>query len=122
MIRAVLALALALCVTVQLTPGHLQRVVDGDTVDLHQSIGVSPPRERVRLLGVDAPERGHEGFFEAMLFADIWLRRGVFELTACKRDSFGRLLAWVWRGADTLNRALLANGHAVPSTIPDRGQ
>jgi endonuclease YncB( thermonuclease family) len=42
------------CVVLLLTPGHIMRVIDGDTFVLY-SVGV-PAEERVRVLAVDAAE------------------------------------------------------------------
>jgi len=57
--------------------------------------------ERVRLLGINAPERGTPGALEATaalrrLIGDLVELRpdGVDKL---KRDRWGRLLAWVFR-------------------------
>lgn len=103
---------LLLCLTFLLMPEAVQRVIDGDTFVLYH-VGV-PPEERVRLLGVDTPERNQPGFAEATAFTSAWLAKGPASLTACKRDSFGRLLVTVQRGDESLGQALLAAGLAVP--------
>jgi micrococcal nuclease len=95
----------AACLWLVLTPGHVQRVIDGDTFVLY-SVGV-PAEERVRVLGVNTPELRDTLGPAARAFAVEWLARGSFAVDACRRDSFGRLLAVVSRGSDTLATALI---------------
>lgn len=88
------------CLVLLLTPGYVQRTVDGDTFILY-SIGV-PAEERVRVLGVDAVEIRDTLGPAAKAFTTEWLQRGPFTLETCKRDSFGRLLGVISRSGDTL--------------------
>jgi len=102
-----------------LTPAVVARVVDGDTVVL---VG----GDRVRLIGVDAPEIGEPGAAEAALFVrervegrTVWL-----EPDGNDRDRFGRLRRKIWLEMPTdvrdvdqirryqLNALLLESGHA----------
>jgi endonuclease YncB( thermonuclease family) len=93
--------------------GTVVRVVDGDTVDVRLTSG---KRERVRLIGIDATERG--ACFSAQasararaLAAD---RRVVLrgDSTQDTRDRYGRLLAYVWVSGRDLGYQLLAGGFA----------
>ena len=102
---------LLLCLTMSLLPGHVKRVIDGDTFILFH-VG-TPNEERVRLLGVNSPEKFQPHFFEAMAFTETWLNQGPSILTACKRDSFGRLLGTVARGPEDLGHQLVSAGLAV---------
>jgi micrococcal nuclease len=94
------------------------RVVDGDTVVL-RSAGKS------RLIGVDTPEvfGGQECFGgEASAFARRLLRPGLrvrVELDVEERDRYGRTLVYL-RLPDgrSFNELLVAEGFAVPLTIP----
>ncbi len=101
---------LLLCLAISTTPGHVSRVLDGDTFALYH-VG-TPPEEKVRVLGVNTPERGQPLYAEAGAFTKSWLAEGPFELTACKRDSFGRLLGTITRGDDNLGQSLLKAGLA----------
>ena len=101
------AFASVLCFTATLQSGHVQRVIDGDTFTLYH-VG-TPPEERVRVLAVDTPERGQPGYTEATVFTRQWLAKGPFDLVACKRDSFGRLLADISRDGVLLSDVLKAN-------------
>jgi len=102
-----------------LTQATVLRVIDGDTIVL---VG----GERVRLIGVDAPEVGQPGASEATQFvrqmtegATVWL-----ESDGNDRDAHGRLRRYVWLQqpsnprdaseirAHQLNALLLANGLA----------
>jgi endonuclease YncB( thermonuclease family) len=102
------------CLIVLLAPGSVARVIDGDTFILYH-VGV-PPEERVRVLGVNAVELRDTLGPAARTFAIEWLGRGPFALSTCRRDSFGRLLGIVTRGADTLAADLVRArlGTAVP--------
>ena len=100
------------CLSFILQPEHVKRVIDGDTFVLF-SIGV-PAEERVRLLGVDTPEKGQVGYGAAAAFTAAWLKAGPSELTTCKRDSFGRLLGTVERDGERLAEALIGAGLGSP--------
>lgn len=102
---------LLLCLTLVIAPQHVKRTVDGDTFILHH-VGI-PPEERIRVLEIDTPERGQPGFDQATAFTATWLARGNFTITACRRDSFGRLLAVVTRDGDRLADALYNAGLGV---------
>jgi endonuclease YncB( thermonuclease family) len=100
------------CLTILLAPGHVMRVIDADTFVLFH-IGV-PAEERVRVLGVDAAEIRDTLGPAAKAFTLAWIAAGPFTVETCKRDSFGRLLGVVTRGADTLASALIQAGLGVP--------
>lgn len=102
---------LLLCLTLLIPSQQVRRTVDGDTFTLW-NVGLGN-EERVRVLEIDTPERGQPGFDQATAFTATWLARGNFTITACKRDSFGRLLATVTRDGVSLADALYASGHGV---------
>lgn len=95
----------------------VHRVVDGDTIDLEVDVGFYLTTViRVRLLGVDTPERGQAGWADATAFTTRWLaaRGGRLRATTVKTDSFGRWLADIYAGTEHLGPALLDAGHARP--------
>lgn len=104
-------------------PAQLQRVIDGDTF-----VAVVDGREeRVRLIGIDAPEldaRTNEARSFALKAASrlTELLQGeafCLERDVSERDRFGRLLRYVWRDDGTLvNEAMVAAGLAVVATFP----
>ena len=103
---------IVLCITMLVQPPQVKRVVDGDTFILY-NVGVTD-EERIRLLGVDAAELRDSLGPAARTFTEQWLVRGPFIISGCKRDSFGRILAEVTRGTDTLASELIRLKLGVP--------
>jgi micrococcal nuclease len=108
----------------QTTPESLRsehvvtHVIDGDTVIIDTD-------ERVRLLGIDTPERGECYFEEATTFATEQLmgRTVMLERDETDRDTYERLLRYVFIttevGEETLfNTTLVAEGYAELLSIP----
>lgn len=113
------ALAL-ICLIVELQPEHVQRVIDGDTFVLYD-VDV-PPESRVRVLGVNTPERGDPRYKAAGEFTRAWLKRGPFIMKTCERDSLLRRLAWIERNGVRLDTELTMAGYHVPNKYPAPGQ
>ena len=94
--------------------GVVTEVVDGDTVRVRLASGKS---ERVRLIGIDAAERGAcfaapaaERARQLALSQPVVLRG---DRTQDTRDRYGRLLAYVWiPGGRDLGYQLVAGGFA----------
>jgi len=112
-------------------PAIVDRIIDGDTIVVIMSNGDS---ERVRFIGVDAPEMGRFGVEEGAEPGAIEARDFVAELippgsivwlesVGNDRDRFERLRRYIWmempydaeaqRETLTVNRLLLEHGHAV---------
>jgi endonuclease YncB( thermonuclease family) len=94
--------------------GTVTYVVDGDTLEVALSGG---GRERIRLIGIDTPERG--GCYAARATAHarrLALGRRVVlkgDPTQDTRDRYRRLLAYVWLpGGKDLGYQLLSGGFA----------
>lgn len=99
------------------------RVVDGDTIVVNYN-GVE---EKVRLIGVDTPESVHpdsskntEAGFAASEFTKVYLTGEDVELEfdVQQRDSYGRLLAYVYLDGEMFNEKLLRTGYANIATYP----
>ena len=109
----------------ELTLAVVTNIIDGDTID----VLIDGVAERVRLIGIDSPERDEVGFDEATDFTRyqiknvdnvVWL-----EESGDSRDRFGRLRRYVWlekpnirtdfkeRAERLLNAKLIDNGHAI---------
>jgi len=93
----------------------VERVVDGDTVDLLVDVGFHLTAvQRFRLLGVDTPERGQPGWAEASEALANWFKMswaGELRVISRKSDSFGRWLGDVRReDGSTASDFLIANG------------
>jgi micrococcal nuclease len=97
----------------------LERIIDGDTIDVLLDLGFKVfTLQRLRLLGIDTPERGQPGFHEATHELAELLnptgRQQPLIVHTIKRDSFGRWLATVWvEGSHTsINEQMRLLGHA----------
>ena len=111
-----LACALSGCAGTGSSGGESARVtdvIDGDTVEVER-LG------RVRLIGVDTPERGRCADDAATRFTrDRLLNRVVrYELGEEPKDRYDRTLAYLSRDEQMHNLALLTEGYASVLTIP----
>lgn len=92
---------------------HVARVIDGDTFVLDDG-------RRVRLLGIDTPEKGKWYFDEAtdrmrdlVEGKDVTLVKDLSET-----DKYGRLLRHAYIGDQWINQIMIAEGYARFITIP----
>lgn len=88
----------------------ITRVIDGDTIEIEMTT-----RLRVRIKGVDTPERNEPGFQRATDFTRSWLRRQQGSLTLSKvggKDAYGRLICDLNGKSGSLSSALLESGNA----------
>ncbi|MEX0835869.1 MAG: thermonuclease family protein [Nitriliruptor sp.] len=70
-------------------------VVDGDTVDVRAGDG---RQERIRIVGIDTPERGECGFGPSSSTMESLVLEREVEVTLAardERDRYGRLLAYI---------------------------
>ena len=105
-------------------PGTVVSIADGDTIVVELADGA---RERVRLIGLDAPETKHPskpvqcfGPEATARTTELALGKAVgLELDVQQRDQFGRMLAYVWPEGSMLmlNEQLAAEGYALPLTV-----
>ncbi len=102
----------------KLWSGYVKNVVDGDTVDVHFNIcGI----QRVRLVGINAPEIGEEGYEEAKEFVNktCWGEEVKLDVDDEKQyDTYYRLLAVVYVNGTNLNEKLVKDGYAEVMYIP----
>jgi len=94
--------------------GYCYHVVDGDTIDV-EGLG------RIRLVGVNTPERGQPGYQEAKDFVEEMCLGKTVHLDiddAKKYDKYGRILAIVYVDGMNLNAELLKRGYAEIMYIP----
>ena len=108
---------------------EINRVVDGDTIDVTIDLGFDLyKKERVRIAGVDTPEKRTRDLEEKALGIDAtnWMKEqledainGESELTIRTElkggmGKYGRLLGWLYVGdADiSLNEAMIITGYA----------
>ena len=79
-----------------LTSATVHHIIDGDTIDVIMPDGEI---ERIRFIGIDAPERGGAGFNEATNFVALHLPIGstvYLEAQGNDRDRWERLRRVVW--------------------------
>jgi|TARA_B100001094_G_C18107267_1_gene759115 micrococcal nuclease len=96
----------------------VEKVVDGDTVDLLVDCGFNIIRkERIRFYGVDAweprgeeRERGLEA--KAFVIEHCPVGSEVVVVTGKEKGKFGRYLGEIFINNKSLNNLLLENGHA----------
>jgi len=73
------------------TKTYATEILDGDTFVIKNGM-------TVRLLGIDAPNRGEEKYEEAKNYLDSLIinKQLVLEYDQYQDDKFGRILAYVW--------------------------
>ena len=109
----------------------IKKVLDGDTIDVIIDLGFDLAKtERVRIAGVDTPEKRTRDLEEKALGLDAtnWLKekltetiKGDEELTIRTElkggvGKYGRLLGWLYVGdsAVSLNQLMIQEGYAWP--------
>lgn len=98
----------AACLTIDVPPGAVVNQPDGDTfhVFAFQPGGVV----KIRVEGVNTPERNHPGWAEAKAFTKAWLAKGAFRLTTCGKPTIDRIVGSVERNGRTLAQDLIDAG------------
>lgn len=93
-------------------------VTDGDTIDVVRRGG---SHDTVRLIGVDAPERGECWAPESARVLEALTPVGEemgMTTDASDRDQFGRLLRYLWVGSMSVNEELVRRGAAISRKYP----
>ena len=110
---------------------EINRVVDGDTIDVTIDLGFDLyKKERVRVAGVDTPEKRTRNLEEKELGIDAtyWLQEKLEGAVAGDDDliirteldggvgKYGRLLGWLYIGDSdlSLNEQMITEGYAHP--------
>ncbi len=110
----------------------IDKVLDGDTIDVTIDLGFDLfKKERVRVAGVDTPEKRTRDLEEKELGIDAtnWLKKKLEDTIAGDGDEltirtelvggvgkYGRLLGWLYINEDTvsLNEQMIDEGYAWP--------
>ena len=107
----------------------INRVLDGDTIDVTIDLGFDLfKKERVRIAGVDTPEKRTRDLEEKALGLDAteWMKKHLEDTIAGDEEltirtelvggmgKYGRLLGWLYVGEDTvsLNEQMITEGYA----------
>ena len=88
-------------------PFIVTKIIDGDTVIINN--------ESVRLICIDTPERGEEGYKEASDYLEslILNKEVVLEEDITKRDKYNRLLYYIFtKDGRFVNEIMVRQGHA----------
>ena len=108
---------------------EINKVLDGDTIDVTIDLGFDLfKKERVRVAGVDTPEKRTRNLEEKALGIDAtnWLKKQLEETIAGDEEliirtelkggvgKYGRLLGWLYIGDDniSINEQMIAEGYA----------
>ena len=75
------------------------KVVDGDTIDAI----TKDSTYRIRLHGIDAPERGQEYYAESKEMLEILVLNKPIYIEIKEKDRYGRSVAVIYRASDKLN-------------------
>lgn len=97
--------------------GRVLSVHDGDTL----TVSIDGRKEKVRLIGIDAPELAQEPWgsqAQAALSNLVKDRIVRLETDIAERDQYGRLLAYVFVDETFVNLELVRQGQAVLYTVP----
>ena len=107
----------------------MDKVLDGDTIDVTIDLGFDLyKKERVRIAGVDTPEKRTKNLEEKALGIDAtnWLKKELEDVLAGDDElivrtelhggvgKYGRLLGWLYVGDETvsLNEQMITQGYA----------
>lgn len=105
------------------TPAKVQRVIDGDTLELL----IEGKVDRLRLIGVDTPESVHPDKSRNEEFGKVasnYTREKLLnkdirvEFDVQQRDRYKRLLGYVWLGDKMYNEEVTKAGYAKVATFP----
>ena len=109
----------------------MDKVLDGDTIDVTIDLGFDLyKKERVRVAGVDTPEKRTRNLEEKALGIDAtnWLKKELEDVLSGDDElivrtelhggvgKYGRLLGWLYINEDTvsLNEQMIDEGYAWP--------
>ncbi|HEY9666213.1 MAG TPA: thermonuclease family protein [Coleofasciculaceae cyanobacterium] len=103
---------------------QVQQVVSGQTLDVLNSAQPTASIERVRLIGIEAPDPRQEPWgmaaknrFEQLIGKtngqQLVLQPVFLEPDVQEKDSFGRWLAYVWYDGKLLNEQLVKEGYVL---------
>jgi len=103
----------------------LDRIVDGDTIDISIDLGFDlTKKERVRLAGIDTPEKRtknpkeKEMGYQATEFLEMHLMEATNLTVKTEKDGkFGRMLGWLYKSEEdtmSINQIMIDKGYAWP--------
>ena len=92
---------------------HVDRVVDGDTIDVSIDLGFDIwHKTRLRLAGIDTPEVKTDLGKVVKKYAIDTLEGKIVVIQTTKPDKYGRYLATIFLDDKNFNELLIDNGYA----------
>jgi len=91
----------------------IESVLDGDSVRVIAASGSI----EIRLLGINAPERGECWSDEARTALTDALAAGDISMVGEEEDQYGRLLAYLFSNTTNVNRRLVLDGNAIAIAV-----
>lgn len=91
----------------------IDSIIDGDSL----RAVLNDETIEIRLLGINAPERGECWADEARSVLTEAVVHGSTTIVPDERDQYGRLLAYVYVGETNVNRQLVADGSAIAIAV-----
>lgn len=88
------------------------RVIDGDTITVQRENGRSGQYEKIRILGIDAPERSQAWGPEAGHELSKLIHSKIVRIEVANTDRYGRTVAKVWLGKSDIGLEMIRRGMA----------
>jgi len=96
-------------------PNHFvyERTIDGDTFVANG--------EKIRLWGIDAPEKGEPESFAASLYLEVLLEQGKLTCNQIHMDKYGRHVMQCYSGEEDIASSLVKSGMAKDYKFYSKG-
>lgn len=110
-VRLICIALLVSCSATEKHSGCVVKVIDGDTIE----VLMKSPNEklRIRLFGIDAPERGQAFYNSAKKFTASMVANKDVKLVVNNKDRYGRMVADVYLADGThINAEIVKAGYA----------
>jgi micrococcal nuclease len=94
----------------------VRQVASGQALEIVNASGQTPTPQKVRLLGIDAPDLKQQpwGIDAKQRLEELVRSKSVrLEFDVERQDQYGRSLAYVWVGNQLANEQLVAAGYAL---------
>ena len=94
--------------------GTVERIIDGDTVEIQFTVNGLQSTEKLRLLGINSPERGEIGYSEATEFleGEILGKEVLIYFYGAKFDRYGRKLGYIFLEGVNINLESVRLGYS----------
>ncbi len=97
-----------------LTQGHQSQTLDSWKIRLIDGDTFAYGAQRIRIRGIDTPEKSESGGFEATQRLELLLHEGPVTIVPEALDKYGRTVADVYVDGRNVAEVLKAEGYAKP--------